>query len=438
MRFSRCAVLLFAVFLLVSSLHSQVDSTGVAVWILELKKNPNDLEALRNLGVYGFENGKTDVSAQCWLRVYKQKPSDPQALYYLGRLLEAKNRKSQALALYGRFAEAPKSSPFRGKMVERYRVLSREKLKAEMRRLLDQENTLGDEPPSENTVAVFPFEYRGTNAKLSPLGKGLAEMVMTDLSQVRDLKVVERVRVQALFDEAVLAQSGLAREEGAPALGKLLKAGKMVYGGFRMRDQNDVVLDVTYADAVNQTASEPMEFSDALKNLFLLEKDAVFRIIDGMGIRLTPREKERIQRIPTKNLMAFVNYCMGLEMEDKGEFEQASTYFQKALTIDPAFSSAQLKIQGGDVLASAEASEPSSRPDGRKAAPKKVSSLPDEGRKALIQNRLNMLHHSLGIQFKPGVDARKPITEAYMSGTPLDIGQHYWDPTSGYQGLQKP
>jgi TolB-like protein len=296
-----------------------------------------------------------------------------------------------------------------------------------MRALLEQENQLGEQPPSPNTVAVFPFEARGANAKLSPLGKGLAEMVITDLSQIKDLKVVERLRVQALMDEIRLGQSGLVKQDSAPALGKMLKAGKMVYGGFTLQNKNQLALDVTFADAFQNSPSEPLEFSDTIANLFLIEKDAVFKVIDQMGITLTPQEKEHIQRVSTKNLLAFVNYCMGLEMEDKGEFEQAAQFYQKSLRLDPNYTTAQQKLQANQTLISAKTGVvPSALPFQSPETARATETSP-ANRQTLIQHRMDMLHQNMGSHFKPGVDTRNSaLSEAAESGAHIDAGVDFW------------
>jgi TolB-like protein len=414
---------------------SPAQSGGVNAWISALKENLNDVNALKNIGIYCFDCGKTGIAYKCWNRVHQLQDSDPQAWYYLGRLLEMKNSKSQALSFYGRYGEAGKSSNYRGLLEGRYRLLSREMAKEEMQALLEQENRLGEQPPAPNTVAVFPFEARGASAKLSPLGKGLAEMMMTDLSQIGSLKVVERLRVQALMDEIKLGQTGLVEEESAQSFGKMLKAGKMVYGGFTLENKNRLAFIVTFADAVQNTSSESMEFKDTVANLFLVEKDAVFRVIDEMGISLTPQEKERIQRLPTKNLLAFVNYCMGLEMEDKGEFGKASQFYQKSLQLDPDYQTAGEKLQASQAVISAQTEAvPSPSPDGSskegraaktsKPMRRAETQTAAAGNQDLIRHRMDMMNQNMGSHFIPSTDTRNsPLIDAVRESS----SYYMWD-----------
>ena len=62
---------------------------------------------------------------------------------------------------------------------------------------------------SRNTVGVLYFENNSGDAALDPFQKGLSLMLVTDLSSVAGLEVVERVRLQALVEELGLGRSGL-------------------------------------------------------------------------------------------------------------------------------------------------------------------------------------------------------------------------------------
>ena len=59
-------------------------------------------------------------------------------------------------------------------------------------------------PRRQNAVAVFPFRYVGPTTELRPLGRGLTHMMITDLSKLSRLTLLERERVQALVDELAL------------------------------------------------------------------------------------------------------------------------------------------------------------------------------------------------------------------------------------------
>ena len=52
---------------------------------------------------------------------------------------------------------------------------------------------------ARNTLAVLYFQNRTGQSSLDPLQKGLTLMLITDLSAVKGLQIVERIKLQALF-----------------------------------------------------------------------------------------------------------------------------------------------------------------------------------------------------------------------------------------------
>jgi len=322
-----------------------------------LKNNPNDLEALRDLGVNYYETRQYLMARKILLQAFKRNPREPKTMTYLGFALEAEKKNKVALLVYKRYQKVPRLSPYRQTMAMRYRLLNRNMIQAEMRELLEREQTMNLAAVSPNSIAVFPLTYQGKDQKFSSLGLGLSEMMITDLSQVPGITIVERVRLQALFQEMALDQTGLVDESTAPRFGKLLGAAKIIHGNYDLPDADNLNLDVGYWDVLNNQTPEFAGQRDALDNLFKLEKDLVFNLITEMGIDLTPEVREKIQCIPTKNIQAFLAYCMGLEKEDGEQFEAAIKYYQLALRLDPQFSKAEQKVEEGRILLQADGTD---------------------------------------------------------------------------------
>ncbi|GAB4341656.1 MAG: hypothetical protein Kow0037_28450 [Calditrichia bacterium] len=240
--------------------------------------------------------------------------------------------------------------------------------------------------------------------------------MITDLSQVQGLTVIERVRLQALLDEMALGQSGVVDALSAPRLGKLLGAGKMVRGSYNVLGKNQLRLDVAFWDVLQRQFPQATTQTDVLDNLFKLEKDMVIRLLAEMGIEPTPQERERIQRVPTKNLQAFLAYCMGLQEEDAGNFEAAARYYRQAARLDPGFQPAGQKAEEMGALESAAGSK-----ENLAASLGGPKSTPSTGID-LVNNRLQNLNGSLGSTFVPGQDSREPAQEAGQSSGGAIIG----------------
>ncbi len=214
------------------------------------------------------------------------------------------------------------------------------------REMIASEAALSGRGVDPKAVAVSPFQNLGTPV-YAPLSKGLAEMVITDLSKVKTLKVVERIRIQALIDELKLAQSGLVDAQVAPRLGGLVGAGKIATGSFLDRPadasaakEEEMRLNAAVAETQSGLVSAPHEAVGPLAQFYLLEKKLVFKLLCDLGTcpeSLDAATRAAVETVHTKELKAFLRYSQGLDFLDRRQYKQAYDAFFQALEIDPEF-----------------------------------------------------------------------------------------------------
>ena len=72
------------------------------------------------------------------------------------------------------------------------------------------------------SVAVLYFHNKTGLPILDILQKGIAIMLMTDLSMVKEINLIERVKMQALVEELGLGVSGLVTPETTSRTGNTL------------------------------------------------------------------------------------------------------------------------------------------------------------------------------------------------------------------------
>ncbi|HWO18003.1 MAG TPA: CsgG/HfaB family protein [Kofleriaceae bacterium] len=87
-------------------------------------------------------------------------------------------------------------------------------------------------PADPPVVAVLYFDYEGADADLGPLRKGLASMLISDVSGVDAVRVVERDRLQSVFAELKLQATAKIDRASAVRAGKLLGARYLVLGTY--------------------------------------------------------------------------------------------------------------------------------------------------------------------------------------------------------------
>ena len=267
-------------------------------------------------------------------------PRNTEAQAYLGLTYEELAQFDSARAVYTRLLSGRPSSDVQKLLRGRLTLLTRREMQYAARQAIARESLLTRTPPDPNTVAVMPFHYVGRDSSLRPLERGLAALVVTDLSRVRRLRLVERERLQVLLDELKISESGRGDPATSARSGRLVGAGQMVQGQFQEVPTQQLRIDATVVRASDAQVAATGAGADRMQALFDIEKSVVFQLLDRMGITLTPAERQQISERPTRDLQAFLLYSRGLEAQDRGDFGAASQAFQAAARQDPSFQQA--------------------------------------------------------------------------------------------------
>ncbi|MBL8026233.1 MAG: hypothetical protein JNL74_07470 [Fibrobacteres bacterium] len=187
------------------------------------------------------------------------------------------------------------------------------------------------ESGSIKKMAVLPFFISESDTAYAPLSKGLADMISTDLSQVKRWTLLERSEVRALADEIALGQSGALDEYTTVKESHIVKADAVVKGSFSKSDDNSVSLTAEINGMI------PVTEKGDIKTIFKMEKALVFGIVNMLGVILTPEERKKIEVVATEDVLAFLAYSRGLDAEDKGDNAKAAECFSEAAARDPGY-----------------------------------------------------------------------------------------------------
>ena len=186
------------------------------------------------------------------------------------------------------------------------------------------EQTLTVEPTSKS-IAVLYYQNQTGNAAFSPLQKGMTVMLITDLSKLRDfeehkdLKVVERGRLQAILEEVELGETGLVDIDTAPRMGKLLGARYLAGGDILKGSVTELQMEPSMIDVSGNATFEQASAEGDLADLISMEKAILFEIVRSMKVELTAEQKERLETPLSTNVDALMDYFKGIEASDKGE-----------------------------------------------------------------------------------------------------------------------
>ncbi len=220
-------------------------------------------------------------------------------------------------------------------------LLVREEAKQDAKKAINQELSLIKGPFDKHALAIMAFKDLGSTHHF---GKGIHAMVISDLTNVPGLQIVERIRLQALLSEIELGGTGLVDEGTAVRAGRLLGAGVIVTGTVFEDGQRTTNFQITTSLSKTETGQQIgyQEATGVRNDWFILQKEIVFEILKDLGISPIPAS---VKKIHTKNWEAYVLFANGLDFLDQGKFDEAKKAFQTALTLDVGFDLARDALQ---------------------------------------------------------------------------------------------
>lgn len=216
-------------------------------------------------------------------------------------------------------------------------------MRAWARDALTQETGLEAESAG-NTLAVLYFHNKSGDAGLNPLQKGLAFMLMTDLSQVDGIVLVERVKLQALVEEMDLGVSGLVAPDSAPKVGRLLGA-RFLIGGDLLGSEAELGIASDVLEVPGQRLAGSPSSEGDLPRIFEMEKELLFAIIDILRIELSEQKKLELEKPFTTKIDALYNLMYAIDSADRGDYLKAEAYYKEALKKDPGLNAAEEGLQ---------------------------------------------------------------------------------------------
>ena len=311
----------------------------------ERARHPNDPSLLTQIGIGYFEAKNYPLALDALKGALAVEPTNYTATVYLGLTQEATGDLAGARQSFTGAQRLASTEDQRKELAGRLSLLTVEELRQSARQALAQEAVLSQEPPTNNSVAVFPFSYLGANPDLKPLERGLTYLVITDLSKVKSLTLLERAQVQSLVDEMGLTQSGAVDPATGARSGRLLRAQDVVQGALQDAGANDrLKLDANVVATVTTSVVASGSSANQLPQLFDMEMAVVFQLLQKLGITLSAAEQRAISERPTADLQAFLAFSRGLEAEDRGDYQAAAGAYQSATERDPNFKVAREKL----------------------------------------------------------------------------------------------
>jgi len=198
---------------------------------------------------------------------------------------------------------------------------------------------------SPSAVGVSPLEVASDDSTLTPLGYGLADLLIADLAISPQLTIVDRVRVDALLRELQLSKSGRADTLSAPQIGKLVGASRLVNGMITPLPGSRLTVDARVTSVERgEVVGQPLQQYTSVAEILDSEKALAMELFLELGVRLTEAQRAQLEKRPTRYLSAFLAYARGAAAEAQWNLDAAASYYGAAVAIDPGFTLAQTRL----------------------------------------------------------------------------------------------
>ena len=193
------------------------------------------------------------------------------------------------------------------------------------------------------SLTVLNFVNRNPGDGWDWLGKGLADMLITDLSKSASLVVVERDRMAQMLTELELAERGIADASTAGRLGRFSKVDWVLFGSY-IKEDEQLRIEAHVVDVESGRLLRAELVEGRIAELFTLERELVYGILSRLDVPVSEEERRAIEKLPTDSMPAFEHYSRCLEHFDRGEWFEALLESRLAVRQDQQFVKAATRV----------------------------------------------------------------------------------------------
>ncbi|MCD6116566.1 hypothetical protein J7K93_06100 [bacterium] len=196
------------------------------------------------------------------------------------------------------------------------------------------------------TLAVLNFENNSifNRAEYEPLTRGLSEIVNTTLSGITGLKLVERRRLNSIFDELKLSQSGMLSGENTVKVGQLTGAQYLVFGSFIVSTNKKIRIDARIVNVETGVTARAEEVTGKNNKILPLAEKLCKKIVKNLSETFGNIKMKNSGRMKSIDFSSFLHFSRGVEFQELGQTEKAVEEFKKAVEIEPDFSFAKDRL----------------------------------------------------------------------------------------------
>lgn len=188
----------------------------------------------------------------------------------------------------------------------------------------------------EKSIAILPFIDDRPAAENEYILKGLREELMAKLTLLENIRLVSRQTSDQYKDS----------KKKIHQIGKELKANYILEGsGQTINGNSKISLRLIEVKSDKQLWSKPYEREITKENIFEVQQEIAFLVVNELGVKLSPSEISQLKQMDFINKTAYNYFLHSMNYYDiylieKNNFEalqQAKQYILKAIQLDSMF-----------------------------------------------------------------------------------------------------
>jgi eukaryotic-like serine/threonine-protein kinase len=180
-----------------------------------------------------------------------------------------------------------------------------------------------------DSLAVMPFENAGGDPNTEYLSDGIAESLISSLSQLPQLKVMSR--------DSAFSYKG--KEVHADVVGKELGV-RAVFKGTVRQMGDSLMVSAELIDARDNHQIWGQQYIRKSSDIFALQEEIARDISDKLKVKLSGADEQKLAKRYTENAEAYQDYIKGRFWWNKRNeegFKKAIEFFQQAIEKDPTY-----------------------------------------------------------------------------------------------------
>ncbi|MEO5978888.1 MAG: tetratricopeptide repeat protein [Chryseolinea sp.] len=192
----------------------------------------------------------------------------------------------------------------------------------------------------DRSIAVIPFKLIGDDQEGKYFAEGVADALMNHLHTIPNLKVRSRTSVEKYFGSL----------QTIPEIGNELNV-QYILEGSAQKYKNHIRIIVQLINTKTDEHVWHNEYDEDFENIFKIQSEIALNIASELNIKLASSQRQRVEKLPTKNPEAWDAYLRGMEYnknfwkhQDEANLKIATQFYKKAIQLDPEFALAYLRL----------------------------------------------------------------------------------------------